>query len=346
MKQINWIAMLSVACLMTACNDTQVDDTKEKDPVVVFTAESIDSTFSPGLKYSGLALACQEANLGSPLPGRVEKLYFETGDYVRKGQLIARLSHDLLEQSNAELDAVNKDYERVKRLHGKGSVTQQDLDHITAKREASQAKNDMLLSFSEVRAPFSGKVVGFLVNEGEVFAIAPGLKPGYSMTSGIVRLMDMHKIKVCVEVNEKEYALINKGMPASVRFDAWPGKVYMGTVNRKDDYLSTLTHTAEVEILIDNPKEEIKPGMFSRVELELEEERAVFVPQEAIFKLEGTGEEFLYRVDNSVVQRVSLKRCGFKDGMVAVEGIQAGIEVLTTGQRKVKDGDRVSVAKI
>jgi membrane fusion protein, multidrug efflux system len=345
MKRLKWLSLLLTAIFVTGCSNTKENEIKSVDPLMVYTAESKEDTYQPGLNYSGVALPFQEANLGTPLPGRVEKVFYKTGDYVKKGALIVRLSHDLLEQSNAELDAINKDYERVKRLHEKGSLTQQDLDHMTAKQKATQAKNDMFMSFSEIRAPFAGKLVGFLVNEGEVFVIAPGLKPGYSMTSGIVRLMNMDKIKVCIEVNEKEYALIQQGMKARVSFDALPEKVYQGSVKRKDDYLSTMTHTAEVEVLVDNPGELIKPGMFSRVSLELKEQSAVFVPQEAIFKLEGTGEEFVYSVDKSVVHRLAVRRGGFKEDLVAVDGLEAGMEVLTTGLRKVKDGDRVTVSK-
>ncbi len=338
--------LLSAAVLSSACSEEKRVETQSSEPVMVLTGTAKEIEYRPSMDYAGTALPFREANLGSPLPGRVEKLYYESNDYVKKGALIASLSQNMLDQTKAELDAVKKDYERVQRLQQKGSLTQQDLDHISAKLEATEAKNSMFASFSEIRAPFSGKIVGFLVNEGEVFTIAPGLQPGYSMTSGIVRLMQIDKIKVCVEINEKDYAAVKSGMEVRVFLDAYPDRVFTGKVLKKADFLSTVTHTAEVEIVVNNKEELIKPGMFARVEIEKEARPAVFVPQEAIYKLEGTSEEFLYLLEaENRVRRMPVVREGFKADLVAVKGLKDGQTVLISGQRKVNDGDQVRIAE-
>ena len=148
---------------------------------LVSTVKVQEKSFNPKLSFTGTVFANKEANLGATLPGRVEKIFFEEGQSVRKGDLIVELSDEMLTQATIEYETIKKDFERVSRLREKGSISEMEYDHVKAKFEASKAKVEMVRKNTQVYAPFSGVIVERMMEEGEVYFINPGLEPGYSI---------------------------------------------------------------------------------------------------------------------------------------------------------------------
>jgi membrane fusion protein (multidrug efflux system) len=344
MKKI--LIPLAVTLVFWGCSPK--DGTKEKNQnqkkVVVTTQQSVEKKYHPWLEYTGVAFAYKEANLGTTLPGKVEKIHFEEGQRVNKGDLIVELSAELYAQALAEKNTLEKDFERVSRLKEKGSVTQQKYDHVKAKLEAARAKTRMMKKNSEVRAPFSGTIVDYLVKEGENFMFSPSLKPGYSHTSGIVQLMQLDKLKIEIDVNEQDLSEIKTGQKAEVVFDAFPDKTMEGTVTHIEPVLSTTTHTAKAEITITNPEHKLKPGMYSRVKLRMPETTNVFIPLNAIYRQPGTGNNYVFVVsENQKVTRMPVQKLYTMGKDVAVKGIEGGKEIVVHGKNKLKDGDIVNI---
>ncbi len=313
--------------------------------IPVTVAKSVEKEFTPELDYSGTAFANKEANLGTAIPGRVEKIHYQIGDKVKKGDLIVELSSELYVQALIERNAIQKDYERVSRLREKESLSQQDYDHVKAKYEASVAKTEMMKKNSEIVAPFSGTVVDHIVQEGENYLFAPSLKAGYSMTSGIIKLMQLDILNIEIDVNEKDISKIKIGQHADIVFDAYPDKVYKGIVESVEPILSTLSRTVKVKIKTENKDFLIKPGMYANVSILLSEERAVFVPIEAIYRQPGTGNDFVFVVNKKMVQRTPVTRKYTWHDMVAVDGIQPGETIAVGGKSKLVDGMRVEIKK-
>ncbi len=344
MKKI-WISLAFLAIFWSCSteNENQEEANTQKN-VIVTTEKSVEKKHNPWLEYTGVAFAYKEANLGTTLPGKVEKIHFDEGDQVNKGELIVELSAELYAQALAEKNTLEKDFERVSRLKEKGSVTQQKYDHVKAKLEAARAKTRMMKKNSEVRAPFSGTIVDYLVKEGENFMFSPSLKPGYSHTSGIVQLMQLDKLKVKIDVNEQDLSKIQTGQKAEAIFDAYPDETIGGTVTHIEPILSTATHTAKTEITIVNPEKKLKPGMYSKVKLRLPETTDVFISLNAIYRQPGTGNNFVFVVTgNRKVIRKPVEKLYTIGEKVAVKGIQGGKEIVVHGKNKLKAGDMVIV---
>ncbi|PID93744.1 MAG: efflux transporter periplasmic adaptor subunit [Bacteroidetes bacterium] len=343
----NVLMIFSILMLvMVGCNN-QATTPAEKEIKIptVKTAIAQQNNYDPVLRFSGTMVANREANLGSALPGRVEKCFYPVNKNVKAGELLIKLSGELLHQAEAENNAIQKDYDRVARLYEKGSVTAQQYDHVSAKLEASNAKTTMMRNFSEIRAPFDGTIVDYIVNEGEVYAIAPGLKPGYSYTSGVVRLMQLDTVKIAIEVPQVDFHHIHLGQEATVSMEALGDTTFTAVVTRILPYFSTVTRTATVELSIPNPDRIIYPGMYAEVAVNMPSTTGIFVPQESIFNLSGTGQEYVFALQGTHVKRLSVKRVFNVDDMVAVEGIDNGTTILTTGIRKVYDGSEVNVIR-
>jgi len=347
MKTIKILLALTLAVSLVSCQKQMAQEAPEKEQhVQVKTAQAELRNYAPELVYSGTAFANREANLGASLPGRVEKFYFTEGDNVKKGQLLVELSAELLTQALAENNAIEKDYNRVKRLKEKGSVSEQTYDHVSAKLKASNAKVEQLSKNAKIHAPFAGTVVDKLMEEGENYLINFSFEPGYSHTSGILRLMQLDPLKVKIEVNEKEIRFIKKGQSANIHFDAYPGESFEGTIKNIKPMLSTMSRTATVEISVPNKNHRIKPGMFSNVNIVLNEKPGIFVPANAIYRMPGTGLDYVYAMQkNQTVKRIAVKKISIHGDDVLIEGIQPGISIVTHGKHKVQDGMKVLVQK-
>ena len=335
---------MTIALLFSACNDT-TEQTRdpEQGPEEVTTVQSAKKTYHPWLNYGGTAYAYREANLGTALPGRVEKIHYPEGTHVEEGTLLVELSAELYAQALAEKNTLEKDFERISRLREKGSVTQQKYDHVKAQYEAARAKARMMRKNCRIRAPFSGTIVDYLVKEGENFLFSPSLKTGYSHTSGIVQLMQLGRLKIKADVNEKDLPQIQEGQTCQATFDAMPDTTLKGRVSHIDPILSTSTHTAKVEVTVDNPEHLLKPGMYANLRIRMPEATHVFIPLNAIFRQEGTGNDFVFIVREGKAVRKPIKKLYNRGEMVAVEGISANRQVVVHGKNKLNDGDPVQV---
>jgi len=165
------------------------------------------------------------------------------------------------------------------------------------------------------------------------------------MTSGVVKLMQLNIIRVEIDVNEKDLAKIRQGQSAELIFDAYPQNVYSGKVTQIASVLSTLSRTATVEISIPNDDFLIKPGMYAKVNLVLPEREAVFVPLEAIYRQSGTGNDYVFRIDDNTAHRIPVQRMDHLEDKVAVSGIDANVTIAVAGKNKLNEGTRVEIKK-
>jgi len=336
--------MLATLVLLAAgCKEEIKEENTGDNKVPVTVAQSEKKRYAPQLEYTGTAFASREANLGTTLPGRVEKVHYPTGAQVYKGDLLVELSAELYAQAMVEVETLRKDFERIERLREKGSVSEQDYDHVKAKYEAAKANARMMKKNTEIRAPFSGTIVDYLVEEGENYLFSPNLKPGYSMTSGIVQLMNLDHLIVKVDVNEKDLSKVKTGQKAEVVFDAYPNKNTIGEIVRIDHALSTTTRTAKAEIRIKNAEQRFKPGMYASVSLFLPEKESVFVPLKAIYRQPGTANDFVFVVGGEKVRRIAVDRLYTMSDLVAVDGLEAGKTIVLAGKNKLNEGSLIEV---
>jgi len=339
------IFSLAILIVMVSCNNSKTIDTmaSEKSAVPVHVASSSLREYSPSLDLSGTVYADREANLGAALPGRVEKIYFPEGARVKKGDILVSLSGELYASALVEYNTLQKDYDRVSRLIEKGSISQQEYDHVKAMYEASASKVEMMKKNAQIVAPFSGTIVEYLVNEGENYLFNINLDPGYSTTSGVLRLMKLDPVQVEAEVNEKDLHLVKKGGRAEVTLDAFPDTVFAGVISAVKPFLSAMTHTATIRVAVSNHSLMLKPGMFARVSILLDEISTVAVPEDAVLRQQGTDDDYIFIADKGVVSQKKVKTLWNDSGWKGVEGIEDNVTVVTEGKEKLHDGTEITI---
>ena len=316
----------------------------EKTPVVA-VVEAKEETYSPVLEFGGSFKPFREANLSARMPGKIKKIHYKEGATVPKGSVIVTLSGEMAEAAEAELEAVEKDYERVKDLVDSGVLPQQQLDHLEAKLNASKAKVKMTKENMEIIAPFDGMIAEHMLREGEEFMLVnPGLTPGFSHANGIIRFMDLNKLFLEIQVDEKELPLIQKIKDIEVVADAYPDTKIKGKIYATETLVSVISRTAVVKIEINNAKKLIKPGMFGRVKISLPEVKAVMVPRLAVARQAGTNQHYLFVVENNVALRKEVEIIEDLGDFYAVKGVESGEMVVSAGKTKLKDNVPVTVS--
>jgi len=336
------ISISIILLFMQGCSSEKKELAESNEiNVTVETAERRE--YQPTVQYTGTFYPYKEANLGAALPGRVEKIYIEEGNYVKEGTLLAELSGELLTQAQVEYETLKKDFERVSKLADKGSLPDQKFDHVKAQFEASQAKTALLKKNTEIRAPFSGTVVEHMINEGESFGLNPGLKPGYSHASGIIRLMKLNPLILKIDVNERDISRIKKGHTAIITTDAYGDKSFEGVISKIGTIFSTTTHSTTVEIRVNNNERFLKPGMFAHATISLPTTESIFIPRDVIIHQAGTGERYVYQVVSGIAKRQTVYPLMELNRYVAVEGLEDGSMIIAGGKVKVKNGSKVRI---
>lgn len=333
--------------LLTGCNQKadKSDTGNAPGAIRVTVASAKERNYTPDMSFTGSAEANREANLGASIPGRVEKIHFSKGSYVPEGAVIVEMSDELLIQAEIEMEALRKDLERMTRLKEKESVSVMDYDHVKAKFDAAQSKVEMLKKNTSIIAPFGGVLTDISVNEGENYTFIPSVGDDMTVRGGIVTIRQLNPLKINVEVNEKEIASIVRGQEVSVEFDAYPNEPVQGKVSYISPVLSARTRTSTVEITIPNRNLKFKPGMYCKAHIFLPATDGVFIPANAVYRQQGTGDNFVYVVkadEKSVERRVA--HPGIVVGTeVLVPELKNGERVVLEGKNKLSDGAAIEI---
>jgi len=343
--------------------DEQTAQDVEKIVLPVQAAIAVKRDITQSLNFSGNIDAFRRAAIAPAMQGaRVQKIFVEEGQTVREGQLLARMEDFQLQQSaaqiqqlKAQLAQIEADFRRISTLHSRGSVTQQQFDQakagyeqIKAGHDAAQAGYNLLKKSVELRAPFSGTIIGKHANEGELFT---GM-PGADGVSGVVSVAQLGRMKIEVMAPEQDFVHIRPGQIALVRTDAYPDTVFEGRISTVNPSLSRISRTSRVIIEIKNDRQLLKPGMFARVEIVTSTRPNVLaVPVGAIVIRDG--EPHVFTVENNTppfVTKPTLVKVetGFVTDRFAqiLSGVSEGAVVLTNNNVSLSNNTDIRVTAI
>lgn len=182
-----------------------------------------------------------------------------------------------------------------------------------------------------VESPISGVVGRIYVDRGS--SVSP--------QTPVALVVAMDTVRVRLDVPEKYLPSVAVGQSAEIGVDAWASAVFTGKVTRVSPVVDSASRTAPAEIAVANADHKLKPGMFCRVKLVIEEKmRAPVVTKEAIFF--GGAENFVYVVDGATARRRAVKT-GLREGpdFEITEGLKEGELVVVMGQQRLRDGAAV-----
>ncbi len=322
-------------------SDTDTTDLLDRVQVVE-TIQLEKQKISRNIEYTSNLIPFEENHLVPSSPGRIEKIYVEIGDRIKKGDLLVQMDRTQLHQAEVQLKNVENDFRRLDTLNKVGSISRQQYDQMKAQYDIALSNVEFLRENTVLRAPFDGVISGKYYENGEFYSGAPNATAG---KAAIVSVVQINPLKAVVNISEKYFPLIRTGMTAKVTCDIYPGREFPGKVIRIYPTIDPMARTFTVEVRIDNKTEILRPGMFSRVSMEIGEEMALVVPSVAVLKLQGSNERYVFLEDNGIAKHVSVqigKR--FDDKMEVVsEDLTVGGHLIIKGQGRLIDGDSVNV---
>jgi RND family efflux transporter MFP subunit len=329
---------------------------KPPQAVQVITPERGD--ISEKLLFSGDILAVQQTNIYSRVTGNMQKMYADIGDYVPKGRLLAiidkstlyqtvRQTEGLLNQATANLENNRVNLDRIQKLFEKGLTSQNELDNAMTQVRVSEAQvetakanyNNAVLqvNYCNIRAPFGGYITKRFLDEGSLVS--------QGTTNSIYILSDISRLKIIINVPEKDVPKLDNVRNVFISADAYPGEIFSGRFRKMAQALDMNTRTMPVQIDIDNKMQLLKPGMFAKVELLLNTNtETLIIPEECIMKDEKGEFVYIAGDDNTAVKKYVLT--GLKSGNKTeiVTGISETDKIISTGQELLQENSKVKIS--
>lgn len=353
MKTIFKTMIIAGAVIMTAGCGSSESQSQKNAPAEVTPVVSVVQVTKRDVPqevvYSTTIRPFAKNNIAPQSVNRIAKINVEVGDYVTKGQQLAKMDHVQLQQAEnqmkqAELQMINNEveYGRLKGLYDAGGLSQSDLDAIELAYNASkisfevaQKQYENLLENSVLLSPITGVVTARNYDVGDM----------YAMSAPIFTVEQIVPVKLLVGVSESDYSKVHKGDAVTITADALPGKEFSGKVDRIHPTVDPATRTFTVEVKVDNRDKELKPGMFARATITFGVNRSVIVPDVAVVKQQGSGERFVYLLNEDGTVSYTKVTLGRRLGAEyeVLEGIEDGAKVVTGGQIRLKNGIKVIV---
>lgn len=271
-------------------------------------------------------------------PGRVAAIHFRDGVGVSKGSLLIELDAATqaaeLDQAKANLGLAQTNHRRTQDLFAKKFISQQALDNAEAAlkvQEAALALAQARFDKMRLRAPFSGIVgirnisVGDYVKEGQ----------------DLVNIEDIRTLKIDFRLPESYLSQLKPGQSLEVSSDALPGQRFTAVLDAINPLVEAGGRAISLRAHLPNGEARLRPGMFVRVRLILEQrDHVLLIPEQAL--VADSQAPYVYRVVGSQARRVPIRTGLRRDGQVeVVEGLRAGDEVVSAGQMKLRDGAAV-----
>ncbi len=222
-----------------------------------------------------------EIEIASKIAGRIAEMPYNEGDAVKEGDLLVRLEYEELNAQKlsalANLNNMEKNYNRVKELYKTGSVSKKDYDNAETAYSVAKANYEFIaanIKQAVIYSPIKGTVLERNLEVGEL--AFPG--------SPILTLADLHKPWIKIYVIEKKIGLVKTGQRAELSVDTYPDRTFKGkvvSIANKAEFTPKTIQTKEervklvfaVKIAVENPSLDLKPGMPADASIIVREEK-------------------------------------------------------------------------
>ena len=348
----------------------RTSETEETEAVTVSVEKVHRGDIRNVVSVTGEVRPLTSVDVVPKIPGRLELLrspdgkQIEEGVMVEKGKVAAVIEHAQLdaavrsaraalevarvahEAAKVNLTDSKREKERWINLRKEGSGTQQQLDQVMtaferaqvqvkqtqaqiAQAEAALEQARIQLDESTVEAPISGVVSRKYVDEGAF--VGPSMP--------LFKIIDIRDVEITGGVPDRYYPKLVTGKTAAeVEVDAYPDHVFTGVVTRIRPELDQATRTVAVTIRVPNPTLQLKPGMYARISLIIDEQKnALLVPDDALLNVGGKDIVYILDGDSLLMRQVEI---GLEEGSLneIVTGLREGDVVVVKAQQTLRQG--------
>jgi RND family efflux transporter MFP subunit len=263
------------------------------------------------------------------------------------------------EQDNTDLKKAQEAYQKAEKAYRDGLISQAELERTRLDYELAQIgsglKRDEIIASSKglTQAEVNAKIARLELEKTKIMApfsgIITGIKvaPGETIEAGreLFTLVDVSQLKITAKVLETEVSKVKVGREADIRFSAFPGRVFKGKVVAVSPVINKEDKTCSVFIGLENPAEEIKPGMHAEIEIVTEIfPRRLLVPQAAV--LVRGGRPLVFVVENGLAKWRYIQTGQENEQLVEVlDGVKEGEPVIVEGHMTLAHDSAVRIVE-
>ncbi|MBC2601903.1 efflux RND transporter periplasmic adaptor subunit [Puniceicoccus vermicola] len=297
----------------------------------------------------GTLTASEGVTLASEVPGRVVEINFESGQDVKKGDVLLVQDHAVesanLAAAKASQDLAEVDFKRSKDLLDRDTIAQADFDAANAQKQRAEAEAlaiNAAIEKKRIEAPFSGQLGIRQVSLGELL----------SANTAIVVLEASDPLYLDFSLPQRELGRIAVEQEVSFGVDAYEEKTFTGKVEAISPRIDPRTRNVKVRVAVPNPDKELRSGMFARLRLDLGKENDwVVIPDTAIsYNPYGNAVYVVKELEKEDgtkfkgVRQVFVEIADRRGDLVAIsKGIEEGDQVVVMGAAKLNDRSPVKI---
>jgi RND family efflux transporter MFP subunit len=355
-------ASLLVSILALGCARKKDADDEEKTaaPVPEVTTVKVEKgNIADEITVSGnlAALPNKDAKVAALVPGRIAEVLVSEGDAVKAGQPLARLDNTplmdqekqaeaTLAQAKANNDNAKLSAKRNEDLLGRGIAARKEVEDARTQVAVSEAALQQAqaalatartqVSRSTLRAPFAGTVVKRFLGVGDQVD-GTGAQP-------VVEVANIDALELLGTVPAARLNDVKAGEQFQIDSPSVPGKDIVAKIVAVLPAVDPATNTGTIRIRIENPKHDVKLGMFLSVTLPMKRSVAkLIVPRQAIYPDES-GEPHVYRLNGEDAESVGVELgAQTKDKVEIVSGVKEGDTLILTGGYGLPEKAKVKV---
>ena len=297
-KRKIWIVILGIAVVAVAIMMIVNAGKSANKELVIRTHVVNEYTVENTVTATGTIEPVETVEVGTQVSGKVEKIYVDFNDEVKKGQLMAELDKQTLNQSlsrakasltsaESQLNYAKLTYERTKQLYesnaatlaayqeAQNSYTQAQMSKKNAQAAYDQARVDV--GYAEIYSPIDGIVLDRAVEVGQTVAAS------FSTPTLFTLANDLTKMQVEADVDEADIGQVKEGQRVTFTVDAYMDDSFDGTVSQIRMKPTTTSNVVTYTVIIDapNPDQKLFPGMTASVTIVTEEQTGLAIPAEA-----------------------------------------------------------------
>lgn len=321
----------------------------EEQPITPDTAVPVrmaaveQAEYAEPVEASGTLTTRDEVQLSFKVGGVVASVAVQEGMSVRKGQVLATLDlreiNAQLAKARTGLTKAERDLARVRNLHRDSVATLEQLQDATSAAEIARADYNAVAfnqSYATIVAPTDGVVLRKLSESGELVAPGQPVVMFGSVSSGSV---------LRAGIADRDAVRLRMGDRATVRFSAYPDRVFDGVISEIPAAANPLTGTYAVEIRLSSPPQ-ITSGLVGTARIQPSQRGKVsLIPIEAVTEADG-NRGYVYVLDGDIARRIAVSIGNIGDGRIAItDGLDGITQVVSAGAAYLNEGSKARVSQ-
>ncbi|UMM05820.1 multidrug efflux RND transporter periplasmic adaptor subunit VmeY [Vibrio campbellii] len=361
------VALMAATAILAGCGEASNAQKGAPAPLVV-TQDVTIIDYQPSKSYIGRIEAVEDTNITAQVSGYLEARHFDEGQMVEKGQLLYSIEPSSFEaqvasakaalaQAKAALKKAELDHQRGKNLLPRGSISQSEFDALTATllgaRAELEAANAQLklaevnLSYTQIRAPFSGRISDSKVSTGDLLSPSSGI---------LTTLVSLDPVHTSFSVSERER--LNLGMDGikgdgsaessgvEVQLELENGEYFehLGQLDFLGNRINTQTGTIAMRAVVPNPDQKLLPGQHIKVNLRDKNAKDVIVIPRRAVQTDLEGDFVMVMAEGNVTERRNVELgAQVEQGIIIKDGLDKDDTVITQGLQRVRNGVEVRI---